>query len=69
MGNEKTLFGLGSAGSAGSSVFYSFGSGGEMYCQVGNTRIKVTEHFPKSGKTMGELIEDMILYAAGQGGQ
>ena len=66
MGNEKTLLGLGSAGSAGCSVFYSYGSGGEMYCQIGNTRIKVTEHFPRKGKTMSELIEDMILYAAGQ---
>ncbi len=66
MESKNTLYDPGAAAPAASNVFYSFGAGGQMYCQVGNTRIKVTEHFLKSGKTMGELIEDMILYAAGQ---
>ncbi len=33
---------------------------------MGKTRIKITEHFPEKGRTMGELIEELILYAARQ---
>ena len=33
---------------------------------MGKTRIKITEHFPERGRTMGELIEELILYAARQ---
>ena len=32
--------------------------------RIGKTRIRITEHFPDTGRTMVELIEDLILYAA-----
>ena len=50
------------------SVTYSTDAGGQVYCHIGNTHIKVTEHFPETGRSIGELIEDMILYAARQDG-
>ena len=34
---------------------------GQRLCRVGNTRIRVTEHFPRTGKTVVDLIGDMIL--------
>ena len=32
-----------------------------LCCRVGNTRVRVTEHFPRTGKTVVDLIGDMIL--------
>ena len=46
--------------------FYSVDQTGQTYFCIGNTRIKITEHFLEKGKTMGELIEDLVLYAARQ---
>lgn len=37
---------------------------GTLYFLYGNTRIKVTEHFADSGKTVVDLLEDVILYEA-----
>ena len=45
-------------------TFYATDEDGQRYFYIGKTRIKITEHFPEKGKTMGELIEDLILYAA-----
>jgi hypothetical protein len=36
------------------------------YFVIGNTRIRVTEHFADDGRTIDGLIEDVIRYAAGQ---
>ena len=30
----------------------------------GNTKIKITEHFAEEGKTMGELLEELIIREA-----
>lgn len=38
---------------------------GVTYFVVGNTRIKVTEHFAPNGKPLPDLLEDVIRYAAG----
>lgn len=35
---------------------------GEQYYIFGNTRIKITEHFPASGKPIEELITDLITH-------
>lgn len=35
-----------------------------QYFIYGNTRIKITEHFPDVGKTLDELLADVIQYAA-----
>lgn len=35
-----------------------------QYFTYGNTRIKITEHFPEIGKTLDELLADVIQYAA-----
>ena len=53
---------------AGSQPVYSTDENGQQYCCIGNTRIKITEHFPQTGKTVVELIGDMILSAARQDG-
>lgn len=37
---------------------------GTLYFLYGNTRIKVTEHFAENGKTVVDLLEDVILYEA-----
>ncbi len=47
-------------------AFYAVDEDGQEYFYIGKNRIKITEHFPEKGKTMGELIEDLILYAARQ---
>ncbi len=47
-------------------AFYAVGEDGQEYFHIGKTSIKITEHFPEKGRTMGELIEDLILYAARQ---
>ena len=33
---------------------------GEQYYIIGKNRIKITEHFPASGKPIEELITDLI---------
>ena len=38
--------------------------GGTLYFVVGKTRIKVTEHFPKKGPQLSDLLEDVITYTA-----
>ncbi len=45
-------------------AFYTVEEDGREYCQIGKTRIRITEHFPEKGRTMGELIEELVLYAA-----
>lgn len=47
--------------------FYVTMPDGTKYFYCGNTRIKVSEHFSDSGNTMGDLITDVIQFAAGQG--
>ena len=44
--------------------YYGTEPDGEMYFYVGNTRIKVSEHFNDHGKTINDLIEDVIKYSA-----
>ena len=33
---------------------------GEQYFIMGKTRIKITEHFPSTGKQIDELVTDLI---------
>ena len=40
------------------------GEDGQAYFHIGKTRIKITEHFPEKGRTVGELVEELILHAA-----
>lgn len=35
---------------------------GEQYYIIGKNRIKITEHFPASGKQIDELIIDLIAH-------
>lgn len=35
---------------------------GNQYYIIGKTRIKITEHFPASGKQLDELISDLIIH-------
>ena len=44
--------------------YYGTEPDGEMYFYVGNTRIKVSEHFNKDGKRLEDLLEDVIKYSA-----
>lgn len=37
---------------------------GEQYYVIGKNRIKITEHFPASGKPIEELIVDLITHKA-----
>lgn len=37
-------------------------SNGEQYYVIGKDRIKITEHFPASGKPIEELIADLITH-------
>ena len=34
---------------------------GEQYFVMGKNRIKITEHFPASGKPLDELVTDLIV--------
>ena len=45
------------------SIYMTDEDGIEYYC-CGNTKIKITEHFAEEGKTMGELLEDLIIREA-----
>ncbi len=44
--------------------YYGTEPDGEMYFYIGNTRIKVSEHFAKDGKPLENLLEDIIKYSA-----
>ena len=46
------------------TAFYLTDENGEEYYCCGNTKIKITEHFAEEGKTMGELLEDLIIREA-----
>ena len=48
---------------ADTAIYLTDENGEEYYC-CGNTKIKITEHFAKDGKTMGELLEDLIMREA-----
>lgn len=47
--------------------FYVTEPDGTRYFYCGNTRIKVTEYFAEKGKTVSELVEDVVRYAARNG--
>ena len=44
--------------------YYGTEPGGEKFFYIGNTRIKVSEHFAKDGKPLEDLLEDVIKYSA-----
>ena len=44
--------------------YYGTEPDGEMYFYIGNTKIKVSEHFAKDGKPLEDLLEDVIKYSA-----
>ena len=44
--------------------FYATEEDGCLYHYCGNTRIKVHEHFSDQGKSVSELIENVILHTA-----
>ena len=44
--------------------YYGTEPDGEMFFYVGNTKIKVTEHFNDKGKPLKDLLEDVIKYSA-----
>ena len=48
---------------ADTAIYITDENGIEYYC-CGNTKIKITEHFADEGKSMGELLEDLILREA-----
>ena len=44
--------------------YYGTELDGEKFFYIGNTRIKVSEHFNKDGKRLEDLLEDVIKYSA-----
>ena len=44
--------------------YYGTEPDGEMFFYIGNTRIKVSEHFNDKGKSIEDLLEDVIKYSA-----
>ena len=44
--------------------YYGTEPDGEMYFYVGNSKIKVSEHFNDKGKSIEDLLEDVIKYSA-----
>ena len=44
--------------------YYGTESDGEMFFYVGNSKIKVSEHFNDKGKSIEELLENVIKYSA-----
>ena len=44
--------------------YYGTEPDGEMFFYVGNSRIKVSEHFNNDGKPLEDLLEDVIKYSA-----
>lgn len=49
-------------------AFYGEDENGQDYFYIGNTRIKVVEHFPDAGPSLCDLMERMILYDIRQQG-
>lgn len=47
----------GPSGTANTAI----GTNGAQYCIIGNTRVKITEHFPAKGKRIDELIARLIV--------
>lgn len=45
-------------------IYYGIEPDGTTYFYHGNTKIKVTEHFNNTGKTISALLEDVVQYAA-----
>ena len=45
---------------------YRYSKDGQLYFVHGKNRIKVTEHFPSTGKPMNLLLEDLIQFSAKQ---
>ena len=43
--------------------YYGAEPDGEMYFYVGDSKIKVTEHFNDKGKSIEDLLEDVIKYS------
>ena len=43
--------------------YYGTEPDGEMFFYIGNTKIKVSEHFAKDGKPLEDLLEDVIKYS------
>ena len=35
---------------------------GQQYFHIGNTRIKITEHFASNGKQVDAILEELILF-------
>ena len=46
------------------NFYYASEKDGCLYHYCGKTRIKVHEHFSDHGKSVGELIENVILHTA-----
>ena len=44
--------------------YYGTELNGEVCFYIGNTRIKVSEHFNDKGKSIEDLLEDVIKYSA-----
>ena len=40
---------------------------GKQYFVCGKNYIEIAEHFAQAGKSLGDLIEDVILYTADRG--
>ena len=49
----------------GVPTFYAIDENGVEYFYHGKTRIRVSEHFAKSGRTYGEIAADTIRYVTG----
>ncbi len=47
--------------------FYVTEPDGTEFFYCGNTRIKVSEHFASTGKTVNSLIENVVRFAVGNG--
>ena len=45
---------------------YMYSKDGQLYFVHGKNHIKVTEHFPSTGKPMDLLLEDLIQFSAKQ---
>ena len=44
-------------------LYYGTELDGEMFFYIGNTKVKVSEHFNKDGKPLEDLLEDVIKYS------
>lgn len=54
----------GGIGGNDTDLGYEVVENGIRYFVFGNTRIRITEHFPENGKQIGELIEEIVEYSA-----